>query len=394
MENNIVITGGELFNKGAQSMTFTVVDELKKRFPEKEIYLFSGGDYKRDKSEKRQYNFNILPLGPWICLRKLYPFFKPFIKNKHYSNEVERELTEVIKNTKFVVDISGYNLSSQFGAKSSYSYLLRVKLFKKYDVPIYIFPQSIGPFDYKFPYKVVLDRMISSTLSYPEIILPRENHGYELLKKHGLNNVEKNVDTVFYQDELELANIYNDIPKLNVPEIKENSVAIVPNSKVLRHNFGNDIDEIYEAILEYLIDRNKNIYTFRHSFEDMDFCRRIYNLAKDYNKINLLKDDFSAIELYKLLDKFDYIVGSRYHSVVHSYKNQTPALIIGWAVKYKELSKMFDQENYCFDIRENLNIDEIINKLNVLNNNYENDSETISAKIKDIKRDNIFDKLE
>ena len=27
---NIIITGGELFNKGAQAMTFVAVDELKK----------------------------------------------------------------------------------------------------------------------------------------------------------------------------------------------------------------------------------------------------------------------------------------------------------------------------------------------------------------------------
>ena len=28
---NIIITGGELFNKGAQAMTFITVDEMKKR---------------------------------------------------------------------------------------------------------------------------------------------------------------------------------------------------------------------------------------------------------------------------------------------------------------------------------------------------------------------------
>ena len=44
--DNIVIVGGELFNKGAQAMTFTVVDEFSSRYPEKDIYLFSNSDYK------------------------------------------------------------------------------------------------------------------------------------------------------------------------------------------------------------------------------------------------------------------------------------------------------------------------------------------------------------
>ena len=36
---NVIITGGDLKNKGAQAMTFVTVDEIKKRFPEERIYL-------------------------------------------------------------------------------------------------------------------------------------------------------------------------------------------------------------------------------------------------------------------------------------------------------------------------------------------------------------------
>ena len=59
MKRNILITGGELFNKGAQSMTFITVNELKKRFPNHEILLSSSRDFKRDYEEKQQYNFKI-----------------------------------------------------------------------------------------------------------------------------------------------------------------------------------------------------------------------------------------------------------------------------------------------------------------------------------------------
>ena len=55
---NIIITGGELFNKGAQAMTFVAVDELKKRFPEHEIYLLSEMDLERPKAEREQYAFS------------------------------------------------------------------------------------------------------------------------------------------------------------------------------------------------------------------------------------------------------------------------------------------------------------------------------------------------
>ena len=55
--NNIIITGGELFNKGAQAMTFVAVDELRKRFPEHEVCLLSEMDLERPEEERRKYAF-------------------------------------------------------------------------------------------------------------------------------------------------------------------------------------------------------------------------------------------------------------------------------------------------------------------------------------------------
>ena len=40
-------------------MVFTVVNEMKKRFPDKDIYLISRMDSRRSKEEKEQYNFKI-----------------------------------------------------------------------------------------------------------------------------------------------------------------------------------------------------------------------------------------------------------------------------------------------------------------------------------------------
>ena len=49
---NIIITGGELFNKGAQAMTFIAVDEMKKRFPDHQILVLSEMDLQRSKEER------------------------------------------------------------------------------------------------------------------------------------------------------------------------------------------------------------------------------------------------------------------------------------------------------------------------------------------------------
>ena len=54
----ILITGTGFVNKGSQAMLFNAVDELKKRFPDKEIIDLSTLDY--DKGDVNQYNFKIM----------------------------------------------------------------------------------------------------------------------------------------------------------------------------------------------------------------------------------------------------------------------------------------------------------------------------------------------
>ncbi|MDZ7835034.1 MAG: polysaccharide pyruvyl transferase family protein [Alkalibacterium sp.] len=72
----------------------------------------------------------------------------------------------------------------------------------------------------------------------------------------------------------------------------------------------------------------------------------------------LLDRDISSLEFDILVEKLDFIIGSRFHSIVHSYKNHVPCIAIGWATKYHELLKLFGQYDYMFDVRESLDKDE------------------------------------
>ena len=56
MKKYILINGGGLSNKGAQSMTFVKVNEIRNRYPDKEIILLSDKDYKRGEEEKDLYS--------------------------------------------------------------------------------------------------------------------------------------------------------------------------------------------------------------------------------------------------------------------------------------------------------------------------------------------------
>ena len=184
MGKYILITGGEMFNKGAQSMTFSTVNEIKKRYDNKEVILLSSLDYDRSDKDKEQYSFKILPfnlgmifylLGSWA---KLIWFFKVKKENKKRYGQSILELKQILEETEKIIDISGYALSSQWGLMSTITYLLNIALAKKYKIKMYLMPQSFGPFNYK-RFKSIINRMIRKYMRYPELIFAREDEGYK-----------------------------------------------------------------------------------------------------------------------------------------------------------------------------------------------------------------------
>ena len=389
---NVIIIGGELFNKGAQAMTFTVVDQMKKRFPDKNIYLFSTKDFNRIDVEKSGYTFKILPWELTIKLRLLSFWNKLLMKNSTYSH-LENNVESVIKNGDFIIDISGYALSSQWHWFGSFNYLLNIILAKKYSVQYYIFPQSIGPFNYPLKYKILLYTLMKLYLKYPKRIFPREKEGLAWVRKFTKNNVEQNHDIVLQTEQYNLSSIYN--KKICPKDIKimSHSIAIIPNLRVFDRAKSDEMYLVYVSLIDRLINANKTVYLLRHSYEDLEICKKIKNNYLDNNCVQLIPDDLNAFELENILKQFDFVIASRYHSIIHSYKNGVPALVIGWATKYFELLDDFNQSDYCFDVRDGININEINDKLDKMIREYTYEKDIIINKMKLIKEDSIFDIL-
>ena len=387
---NIIIIGGELFNKGAQAMTFTVVDQMKKRFPNKKIYLFSTVDFKRKDEEKNKYKFNILPWDLKTKIRLSGFCGKLLRKNSNYIH-LENNIENVIKNADFFIDISGYALSSQRGAFCSLNYLLNIILAKKYSRPYYIFPQSIGPFNYPIKYKMILNPLLKLYLTYPLKIFAREEEGFICVRKFSKKNIEKSYDIVLQNKGYDLDNIYNKNTDFKYIKIESNSVCIIPNFMVIEQANINNIYSIYKSLISKLINAKKTVYLVRHSHEDLEICERIKNIFPDNKRVRLISNDLSAIELENMIKQFDFVIASRYHSIIHSYKNGVPCLVIGWATKYHELLKCFNQLDYIFDCRADVDINEITGKLDKIMRDHNYEKESIINKINILNKENIFD---
>ena len=139
-------------------------------------------------------------------------------------------------------------------------------------------------------------------------------------------------------------------------------------------------------MINILINENKTVYIFRHSYEDLDICFNIKNFFHNSTHVILITDNLNCIELENLIKQFDFIIASRYHSIIHAYKNEIPAFVIGWADKYKELLENFDQLPYLLDIREEINTDKSEKVLRYLIKNFKDDKKKIALKMTKIAK--------
>jgi colanic acid/amylovoran biosynthesis protein len=168
--------------------------------------------------------------------------------------------------------------------------------------------------------------------------------------------------------------------------VKPDSVGIIPNMQVYKYLGKDKFIELYVKIINKLILDGKNIYIIRHSTEDLELC----NLLKDNfsNKnVFFIVEDLYAQELENIISQLEFIVASRYHSIIHGYKHYIPAVVLGWAQKYNSLLNYFDQSQYLIDCRYNLNLIDILDKITDMEKN-------ITRNKKIIQKKSVFESVE
>lgn len=389
---NIIITGGELFNKGAQAMTFIAVDELRRRFPDHKIYLLSEMDLARPEEEKEPFAFDFMGWYPLKFARCQSNPLLRFICKLRNSKELQ-EAEDIYKHCDAMVDVSGYALGSNWSATTCNRYLDHLEFAQAFGVPVYLMPQSFGPFDFGEE-RQALNARIQRLLPTAKVIFAREQEGYDaLVNTYGLKNVRPAHDLVLGNKGIDLANIFVSAPTFDLPEIKPNSVAVIPNSMNSSVSSQEAVLELYANAINTLLSHGKTVYLLSHSSMDSALCGELKEAFSSNGNVVLLAQDFSCLEFNALVKKFDYLIASRFHSIVHAFKNGVPCIALGWATKYHDLLKLFDQEQYILDVRDKIGTDQIAAAIEQIDAHYPDEAEKIQKGLAAVQKQNVFDVL-
>lgn len=401
----VLITGANYNNKGAQSMLFVAADEIRKSFPDCEI-LFATKETIDSSNLRLQpvfytYEIQNAILGKLSFLSKAKKNVKQIIKfvlrrSKKFTYEGYIKSIETrISDVDVILDVSGLALSDKQSYDYNEWYLNHIRIAKKFNIPIYLMPQSFGPFEYDgLEEKEVLLSEIKELLQYPRIIFPREQEGYDFLEKSfGLHNLVLSTDTVLQNSGVNLKGVFKSEVKLNVHVLDtENNVAVIPNSKCFDRIEAETLLSMYDRLIRKLLLNGKTVYVFRHAGEDLNICKQIKNRFGEEGRVILLERDFSCLEYDEFVKNFDFIICSRYHGIVHAFRNGIPAIALGWAIKYKELLHNTGQDKYEFDITsKEFDVNDVETALDRMLEEYKQESKCIKEKVSQIQQVNCYD---
>lgn len=399
-EMNVLITGAQFGNKGAQSMLYTVINEVRNRYPEADFYylpLDFFREYCFHSIDDYRFHFVIDDQAGQDYPAKLgivnYILRWANIRRIFYGAKKKGEvllLSKLWDELDVLIDVSGYSLTSKFGISSINRVLRMINTAKAHGLKVILLPQSYGPFCFE---KVVRKR-IRASLSRVDLLFAREEDGIDQLKKYcGVTGAVLSPDIVLQADEVDWRNVFVHEPKLQYPHLTTSgNVGIVPNGETLRDGAHDHVINTYREILKTLRSNGKEVYIFRHS-DDLALCREVYELVKEDEHCHLIEDEIDCLSYGRFVRQFDFIIASRFHSIVHAYREGVPAVVLGWAVKYQELTTLLGQEQYVFDVTDNeqLKTELLIERLDRMMSQFDIESEVILSKLGIIRQNSCFD---
>lgn len=344
---NILIRGGGFINKGAEAMTRVAQRELAKRLGRCRFFIqcqpgFAGVAISN----------GIEPVSPFegtpasklraSLLRFGKHLFSPRARYAPSSGGALtiRDLQSVLD---VLVDISGFAFGDQWGPQKGY--LSALQRFGRLWKTMVFLPQAWGPFR-----RHEVATCTAAILRHADFAYARDKESYGWLK--GLkgappDNIGLAPDIAFLfqggpQEEA--------IAVLRAADVEVGGkplVGIAPNMRVYERTEGEGTANEYVRLLisvakHFAENEGCSVVVIPHEIrplgghrpDDPFLCDLIARGCGENGEVRALLGEYSAETLKAVIGQLDFLVGSRFHSLVAAFSQFIPATAIGWSHKY------------------------------------------------------------
>jgi colanic acid/amylovoran biosynthesis protein len=410
----ILIRGAGFENKGAEAMLRVAQRELSKRVPDTVFYACVLPE-----QISFAYDTGIVPLfyspsGRMQLLRKV-PYAAKIPehilsgKNPDFARAIKTHTKaayeiNAIESVDAVIDVSGFSYSDSWGVgsfKYAWPWLEYCQVKNK---PYIFLPQAWGPFE-KYDVAIWAKKLCDAKA----LIVSRDDESsMHLAAIQGKEPyaVRQCPDIAFCFQGAPRAAGTAMLKKLGVTGERP-VVGIVPNMRVYERTAGTGAGNQYVKLLIALADHCINnlrvdlllapneIKVPGHKGPDDRFlCSIVAAHIQKPDHCFTLREYCSSEIVKATLGSIDFLVASRFHSLVFALSQGVPAIALGWSHKYQELLKAFGMENFVVD-HVRLDRSEVVSLLETAWQQRDSSSARISQTVSQLKAqvEELFDQV-
>ncbi|MEG1616668.1 MAG: polysaccharide pyruvyl transferase family protein [Bacteroidales bacterium] len=279
----------------------------------------------------------------------------------------------------------------------TYYHIYSLLFANRIGLPIFVMPNSFGPLD-----GFLVKWQVKKALSMCKVIYCRESISFEYMKKtfpsiqftltkdlgFYLEKISNSKKYAFWSDKKNVVAIT--VRPYRFPEHKSGESALYKKYK----------DTICQ-FCTYLIDHDFYPVLIQHTLavnaheDDLTAIREIaINLPKEKYDI-FINDTYNCQQLKSIYSNVDYIVGTRFHSVIFSNASKIPALSIAYGGnKSRGIMRDIEMEDFVIDI-DKVSPGEMIEKFKMIISNRDSIIEGLSLLIENLnsERKKVIEQL-
>jgi colanic acid/amylovoran biosynthesis protein len=399
-------------NKGSAAQVISTSKTLSRLISDANFTMISRGDPELDFELCERHNIKVVGSSRKKPFSKSSRFLRLF-KLSYYllrclmwsalceiglnaNKLIDEDVLREYSKSDLIVDLSGDTLSDKgtYSLFSLFSILIGIVLKKK----ITIFSQSVGPF------KKITMPLARLCLNRADLIVVRENVTKNYLKDTGVNNPSTYLaaEIAFLLESAPTKRVQEIFLKENIDTNRKNCPLIGIGASELIYRDFKSKKTVYVALMakiaDYLVEKlNAQVVFISHVIippkygynDDRFVAKEIYQLARNKNRIGIIKGDYSPQELKAVIGKCDLFIGARMHSNIASISMHVPTIALAWSHKYHGIMKMVEQEKYVCDIRTTT-FNELVSKINDAWFNRDEIREKLASKTTELEESALY----
>lgn len=393
---NILITGGNFVNKGAELMLVSLVSTIKSRFPDAKILIspLLDSPEKIEGLGMKRLNFPLFHYGNSRLFEyslKVPFLIKPYLKLKGVNFKGDINLNEI----DVVFDISGFAFGDKWGSYPLKQLSIFAKKMKMLGSKFILLPQAFGSFEEPGMQQYLID-----LVNNVDLVFPRDEKSLQFIN---LSFGAKSDKVVLAPD---ITLTFKKEIKIDDKEFANPFVAIVPNERMLdkaSEQWQNRYhDVLRKSIVDILSNSDFNVVMLIHAqgvSNDAKVGKEILDkIPQEFATRVLFYVEEDPVRLKAIISKAKFIIGSRFHAVASSLSSNVPAIGTSWLHKYEMLfadygcadfsfkepdDKLYEKVNYLLKNENRSLIIDILKKINMdMKQKYDKMWELIDATIK------------